>query len=577
MIRTRLGNIVHLTKYLKNYSNMMITSILVGFLYRILPIVLSFLLSYIIGMYTTENSTKDFGIYFSVLFVIILLLGVGRYVDCIYSHDVAYRILADLRIKLYYKIEQLSPAFLKSNRSGNILSIIMEDVNLLEWFYAHTFGVLFITIMITLGVLGFLYWLHPVFVLILLCWILALFLVHYIFGKVSESNGMEIRNNLGHLESELTDGIHGIKDIVSFRFEEGYRSQVKQVSDYYEKSCMKDGHRKGVESSMNRTIMAFASIHILYHTALFIQQGMISSEWYLVTIVISSAVWRPISEFLSMAGNLGLISSAAGRVVEILEEEPLVKEEGEKELILSNSYEIVYDNVTFSYPEEEDSVLKGISCTIQSGETVAISGVSGAGKSTLGNLLLRFYEVSNGTISINGSNIREFSLSTLRNEIAVVPQEIYLFHTSIWENIKISKPNASKEEIINVLELSGAQEFVSELPQGYDTIVGERGARLSGGQKQRIAIARALLKNSKILILDEASSNLDYSSEQHFNTSLQELKKERTTIMIAHRLSMLQTADRILYMEDGMINDVGTFTELEQRNSGFRKMIGGLR
>lgn len=573
----RIKNIIHLTKHLSGYSSVMTKSIVIGLIYKVLPVILSFLLSYAIGIYTSGNVLDNLPIYLIAVLVIIIFLAVGRYIDCIYSHDVAYRILADIRVKLFYKIEQLSPAFLGKSRSGNILSILMDDVNVLEWFYAHTFSIFFITLTVSLAVLTFLFSLHPLIAVVIIFWIIAIVISYNVLKKKSEKNGNTMRKNLGNLEAEITDGIHGIKDIVSLNYEKSYQEHITKVKTKYETSYFKESHRRGIEVSLNKTIISLATLSILVVTSYLIQSEQLGSEWYLVIVVISSAIWRPISELLNMVSNIGLISAAAGRVGDILEEEPQVKDSGDKELKLGDNYSIEYKNICFTYPSEQKPVLNDVSFTLNSGETVAISGVSGSGKSTLANLLLRFYEFESGEIMLNGENIRNFTLSSIRNEIAVVPQDIYLFNTSILENVKISNPNASKEQVINALKLSGADEFISELPDGYDTIVSERGSRFSGGQKQRIAIARAILKNSKILILDEASSNLDYSSEKHFNNSLSELKKGRSTIIIAHRLSMLKMADKIVFIKDGVVDAIGNFSELAEENSTFREMIGGLK
>ncbi len=576
MKKSRINHLFALIKYLDGFGTLMIISIVVGFIYRILPVISSFLLSYIIGNYSSGGNTEHFNLYFALIFMVIILLSVGRYADTWFSHDLAYKILAVLRTKLYDKIEELSPSFQKDSRSGNILSIMMDDVNILEWFYAHTFGVLFITLLTTSLILAFLYYLHPFLSVAILFWIFLLILVYFIFQGFSEKNGEDIRKNLGDLESEVADGIQGIKEIMALNFQEGYKEKVNFRRKVYEKSYFKDSYRRGGENTLHRGISILSSLSMLLITASLIKSGVLEEKWYLVTVVLSSCIWGPISEFLSSVGNLGLISAAAGRVLEILKKEPSVHDNGKEMLLLEQNFEIFFDEITFSYPSEEKKILEKVNFTLREGETVAIAGVSGGGKSTVVHLLQRFYDLEEGSIQIGGKNIQNYTLTSLRDAIAVVSQDVYLFHTSILENIKISKPSATIEEIMEVVKLSGGEELIAQLPQGLNTIVGEGGSRLSGGQKQRIAIARALLKESKILILDEASSNLDNDSESLLMEGLQKGAKERTTIVIAHRLSMLQMVDNIVFLEKGKVKNIGTFSELVEKDESFCEMIGAL-
>ena len=572
---SRLRNIFMLSKYLKHYTFRVIVSIGIGLFYRILPILASFVLAYVIGLFTSGRLNENYYWYFGILLLLVVLRAAGRYADTWFSHDVAYKILAEFRIKLYHKTEQLSPAFLKNNRSGNILAVMMEDVDILEWFYAHTFGIVIITGILLAATLIFLAFLHPLLMLDMLFWIALLFLTHLVLKRRSEKDGRDVRNCLGTLEAEVADGINGIKDIVSLNWENGYKARVAAAKQNCKRAGMHDSVRKGCETGISKAIMELATVTILVITVYLVHVGKLSSIWYLVTVTVSTAVWGPLSELMALTSQFGLISAAAGRVFRILEEEPNVKETGSEVCILPNAFEIEFDHVGFTYPGESSAALQEISFTVNSGETVALAGASGSGKSTIVNLLQRFYEFGQGDIRINGKSIRRYTLDSLRSQLAVVPQDVYLFNSSIWENLKISNEKASDTEILKAIEDAGADGFISEMPEGLKTMVGERGARLSGGQKQRLAIARALVRNSRILILDEASSNLDSCNEAHLNSALCKLSSGRTTLIIAHRLSTLQSADRIIFIRNGRVDDIGTFAELEANNAAFKEVMGG--
>lgn len=569
----RMKNIIFLSRYIQNYRWTMGLYIVVGTLYRALPVFTSFLLSYMVGAVLNEGCLLNYHLYFTGLLILIVLRSIGRYADTMISHDIAYRILALLRTKLYDRIEEISPAFFKNKRSGDILSVVMEDVNILEWFYAHTFGILFISLIITTGALLFLSVLHPVLMLSMFFWIVILILIHKRMEERAEKEGCRVRSSLGALSAELADTIHGIKDITAMNWGETYKKKLEKTRNIYELRRRTDNARKGMETALSRMVMSLASVSVLLISILLVKKGVLSSGWYLVIVSLSMAVMVPVSELLSVTGQLGIISAAAGRVVEILETVPLVQDTGKVELSSDTAPEIEFRDVSFTYPGEETPALNHLSFRIRAGEKVAIAGESGSGKTTIINLLQRFYEYDSGEIFIGGKSIREYSLASLRGMVSIVPQEIYLFNTSLRENIRIGREDAAPEEILEAAEEAGAEGFIRRLPKGFETIAGERGVRLSGGQKQRIAIARAFLKNGKILILDEASSNLDSNHETYLNQTLEKSQGKYTTIVIAHRIATLQSAERIIFIHNGRAEDTGSFSELEKKCSLFREVM----
>lgn len=279
-----------------------------------------------------------------------------------------------------------------------------------------------------------------------------------------------------------------------------------------------------------------------------------------------------------MSGNYGLIFGAAKRVLGLFAMEPTVKDDGKERLANLRDVEVKFDNVKFTYPGTENEVnqpvLNGLSFSFKTGETVALVGVSGGGKTTAARLLQRFWDVDSGSISINGTDIRQFSLNTLREYVTVVPQEVYLFNMSVSDNLKLAKLDSTDEEVHIAARQAQAERFIERLPHGYGTVIGERGLRLSGGEKQRLSIAQAFLKDAPILVLDEASANLDAENERLINKAVQSLKQGRATLVIAHRISTIRSADRVVVIQDGQAVGNGTYDSLIKSCSYFKKLIG---
>lgn len=557
----RMRNVFKLSRYISEYWGHMALYVVIGTAYRLLPIGSSLVLSHMIGSFLSHGSV-DLRIYSALLFALIVFRALGRYADTIVSHDITYRILATLRMKLYRKIEEVSPAFLQGKRSGNIAAVVMDDVNMLEWFYAHTLGTVLMAILITVGSLAFLGWLHPLLSLCILPYIGILVVIHAATRKKSDQYGTNVRRLLGTLSAELVDGVQGVKDILAMNWQEQYRSKVADTRNKYEQARTVDGKHRGFQNALCKGVIALAVITVLIAAAFLSQTGQLESVWYLAAVAVSGAVFTPISELLAMTAQFGLIFAAAGRVFDILNTEPVVRDSGKAELKKEAVDGMYFDNVHFTYPGETEETLKGITFEVGNGETVALAGASGAGKSTIFSLLERFYEFDQGDIRIGGISVREYSLDSLRRQISLVPQDIYLFNVSLLENLRLARPEATDEEVRNAARLAQADDFIGDLPDGYLTVAGERGTRFSGGQKQRLAIARALLKEAGILLLDEASSSLDAENEGKLNEALSTVKEKRTTLVIAHRLSTLRIADKIVFIHKGRVQAVGTFDEL---------------
>jgi ABC transporter fused permease/ATP-binding protein len=479
---------------------------------------------------------------------------------------VSEKAMRDIRLAVYGRLVRLPLRFFDSRRTGELISRITSDVSLLQDTFSTTLAELFRQIVTLIAGVAFLLFNTPKLTVFMLATFPLLVLIALIFGKFIRRLSKKTQDELAAANVIVEETLQSISTVKSF------------VGEAYEVNR----YGKGLEKVVRVALMAakyrgaFISFIIF---ALF--GGIVGVMWYGASLVASGemSVGELVSFVLyttfiggSIAG-LGDIYSqlqkaigSSERVVELLAEEEEAAAGAALEGIKGR---IEFDTVGFQYPTRpEVEVLNGVSFQIQSGEKVALVGPSGAGKSTIIHLLLRFYEVSNGQIRIDGQPISHWDLGSLRSKIGIVPQEVLLFGGSIRENIGYAKPTATEEEIVLAAKKANAWQFISQFPEGLDTLVGERGIKLSGGQRQRVAIARAILKDPAILILDEATSSLDAESEALVQEALNELMKGRTTLIIAHRLATIRKVDRIYVLTEGKIVEQGSHQELVQDASG---------
>ncbi len=333
------------------------------------------------------------------------------------------------------------------------------------------------------------------------------------------------------------------------------------------------GKRLGFEGALLYAFAGLAMVATLAVASSLVLNDMLAFEWYTVAVILAVYIFVPVLELCSIARNFGIILAASNRIFLVVEAEALVKDEGKSYETENLEPCIEFCDVGFTYQRNLANAINNVSFLVNPNETVALVGHSGAGKTTCINLLLRLWDVKEGNIKIGNLDIRDMPLKTLRQMTSVVLQDVYLFNTSIRENIRLGNPNATDEEVENAAKAALAHEFITELPNGYDTRTGERGVQLSGGQRQRISIARALLKDSPILILDEAVSNIDSENENEIQKAISQLKKERTTLVIAHRLSTILTADRLIVLNNGGVVQSGSHNELMSVNGIYKDSI----
>lgn len=576
----RIKYILLLSKYIKNYWTTLLISIVIHGIYKIMPIALGFETSYIVSK-AFNGSLNNPDLHFYGVTFMVIATAILNYLDIYISHDVAYRILTQLRTLSYEKLMYIAPAGLEGEKSGNIMSIILEDVEILEWFYAHSIIQVFVSIILPLISLIIMAKFSIYLSITILLFIILLMFEPYLLRKKSDTQGYKLQKKLGDLNACIIDGIQGIKEILIFQWQKIYFVRMYRANDDYNTAYYEYSKRSVREVSTFSLIIGISSVVSAIMIVYFAQVGKYSYEMILPLISLSTMIYSPLRETLAMSSNYGRIFAAAKRVFDFMQLDATVSDEGNityDDVIKEDKGEVSFNSVYFSYVDkdtgEKNSVLKGISFVIEKNQTTVLVGSSGSGKSTCSKLLQRFWDVDNGSILINGIDIKKIRLEDLKKLISVVPQEVYIFNKSIRENLQMANENASIEDIELALENANLKYFVYKLDEGLDTIAGERGAKLSGGERQRLSIAQAFIKNSPILILDEITANLDYNNEVIINNSLNKLKKDKITLMIAHRVSTIKNADKIIFIEDGICVGSGKYEDLINENEKFRELIG---
>ena len=478
------------------------------------------------------------------------------------GHMMGANMERDMRQQLFDHYEKLSFAYYDQNNSGQMMSKLVSDLFDISEMAHHGPENLFISLIKIIGSFVFLFLINGRLAVPLLVLVFFMILFSYGQNKRMQVTFMDNRQKIGDINSSLQDTLAGIRVVQSFANEEIEREKFCHSNENFLKSKNANYRCMGTFMSGNLFVQGLMYLVTLVFGGWLIAKGQMEVADLAMYALYIGIFISPIQILVELTEMMQKGLSGFRRFLAVVETEPDIVDAPDATELTDVKGEVEYDNVSFHYSDDDTLVLADVSFRIKAGRSIALVGPSGSGKTTICSLLPRFYDVTGGTIRIDGKDVRSLTLESLRNQIGLVQQEVYLFCGTIRENIAYGKPGASMEEIINAAKKANIHEFIMSLPDGYDSYVGERGTRLSGGQKQRISIARVFLKNPPILILDEATSALDNESERWIQHSLEELAKNRTTITIAHRLSTIRNADEILVVADTGIAERGTHDEL---------------
>ena len=518
-----------------------------------------------------KNGT-DFTFQLTGLMVVASLSGILHWIESWVAHDMAFRLLAEMRINVFRKLDKLAPAYLVRRRTGDLMGIATQDVELVEYFFAHTVAPVFVSILIPLAVITFMTTVSFWMALALLPFLLAVGFSPLLMRAKVDRLGSKAREAAGELSAHAIDTIQGIAEIVAFQ--QGFnRGKVfDELTNRHISLRLPFFKELTLQRTLLEVLTGWGGLAVVSTGALLTANGTLDAGLLPLLTILAMSAFLPVSEIAQIGRQLADTLGATRRVY-ALENEPVVIVDGAGEASSDLSSGVSFQNVSFSYPGRSLSVLQNLNFEIHAGKTLALVGPSGAGKTSLAQLLMRFWDPDKGSISLNGIELRDYKLDDLRSRIALVAQDTYLFNNSLRENILVAKPDATELELSEAVKLSALSEVIESMPDGLETIVGERGASLSGGQRQRVAIARAFLKDAPFLILDEATSHLDALSENTVHKALNLLKTNRTTIIIAHRLSTIRDADRIIVLHEGRMVETGTHEELLQKTGLYRQLV----
>jgi ATP-binding cassette subfamily B protein len=522
-----------------------------------------------------------FGYFLILLALAAPLAGLLHWLESWLAHDIAYRLLAEMRIDLFRKLDTLAPAYLVRRRSGDLIALANQDIETIEYFFAHTVAPALVAVMVPAAVvlsLAFVSW--PI-ALALLPFVLYAGLAPVVTRKRIDHLGAQARDSLGLLSAYVTETIQGLSDLVAFQAVAGRRRGFMDLVRDYQRIRFELLRDLSAQTAQLEIVTGFGGLAVAVVGARLAAEHQLMATTLPLLILLALASFLPISEIAQVGRQLADTIASTRRYYAVQREKPAVVAGPLRPPAPVGGSAIRFDGVGFTYPGARRPALSDVELVVAAGATMALVGPSGAGKTTIGNLLLRFWDPSAGRILLDGVDLREFELDHLRARISLVSQDTYLFNDTLRANVALARPDADEAAIHRALDQAALADFVASLPEGLDTMVGERGVQLSGGQRQRVAIARAFLKNAPTLILDEATSHLDAVSEAQVRGALDALMRDRTTIVIAHRLSTVRNADLLAVLDGGHLIETGSHGELLAQGGLYarliRRQISGVR
>lgn len=497
------------------------------------------------------------------------------YYNSVYGKKIIGKVKNILRRRIYDKLLKLGPAFLDDERTGKLGSTMVSGVDYLEGYLTLYIPQILVCVIACGAMLIYVFSLHYILGIISTAALIAVLISPVAFGKILSESSNAHWTAYRNLTAEILDGIQGITTAKAYNAQERLGKLLKEKMRTLFSETMRNLKVNLAEIGISNFASGIGTSFTLAVAALLTSVHIIPVSSLLILLFMTNEVFRPANELAAYfhQGFMGITSM--GGIFALLDEEEKIKDEGTKTIDIKSAdgFEIRYENIEFSYSEKKNTVFKNLNFTVAKNEKLAVAGESGSGKTTIVNLLLRFYEPTSGSIYINGTDIKDLTLKSLRSLITVVSQETYLFNGTIKENLLHANEDADEKKLIDACKAANIHSFIQSLPDGYNTKVGERGLNFSGGQRQRIAIARAVLKNSPIVVLDEATSSVDTENENEIKQSLNHLLRNRTSITIAHRLNTIENSDRILVLHRGEIVEEGSYKELILKDGYYKKLV----
>lgn len=563
--RSGLAVMMGLIGMIKPLLGYMIIAIVMGCIGNLMATFITILGGYgFLGVIGAKDSV-NLGWVFALLVIFAVFRGILRYAEQACNHFIAFKLLARIRHQVFATLRKLAPAKLDGNEKGNLISIITSDIELLEVFYAHTISPICIAILTSIFMIGYFAQLHLVYAVVAAAFYVLVGAVIPLYnGKKGGEKGQSYRNAFGKLNTCVLDNLYGLEEIREFGQEKERLQELQTHTNTLESFT---GQLKKDENAQRITtdgVILFAGVAMTMIGMYLVSAGQVSGANAIIAVIAMSSSFGPTAALSALSNNLHHTLASGNRVLDILEETPIVEDITDGTSLVDG--DIRCENVSFSYMGQqknvissennilveekwdETAVLENFNANFECNKIHGILGKSGCGKSTLLKLLMRFYEAENGSISYGGHNVNEINTSALRDNISYVTQETFLFTDTIENNIRVAKEDATREEIIEAAKKASIHDFIMSTPHGYDTVLAELGDSISGGEKQRIGIARAFLHDSKMIFLDEPTSNIDSLNEGMILRSLEQEKKDKTIILVSHRKSTMGIADKVLAM-----------------------------